>query len=300
MSRVRRWCFTINNPSDDAVLALRTLGAAPTVKYLVFGREVGASGTPHLQGFVIFKDCPRLSACKTRIGGVGHCEAARGTNTQASEYCKKDGDYEEFGVLDNESGRRSDWDNYRAFVEDLGRMPTVNEIILHNPSLYARYKKACLEIANAYLPEISFTGDDSPRFGWQTQVAGLINSESHLNRNIYFVVDTEGNAGKSWMCRWALTHHRDKVQILKVGKRDDVAHAVDETKSVFLCDIPRGQMMYLQYSVLEMLKDQIVFSPKYESRSKYLRVVPLVIVFCNEHPDMNAMTSDRYNIINVN
>ena len=33
---------------------------------------------------------------------------------------------------------------------------------------------------------------------------------------------------------------------------------------------------------------------------KVLRHVPYVAVFSNEHPDMEAMSTDRYNVIEVN
>lgn len=74
---------------------------------------------------------------------------------------------------------------------------------------------------------------------------------------------------------------------------------IDIDKSIFLFDIPRGQMTYLQYSVLESMKDRMIFSPKYESSFKILRSTPHVIVFSNEAPDMNAMSTDRFKVINV-
>lgn len=86
---------------------------------------------------------------------------------------------------------------------------------------------------------------------------------------------------------------------MSVGKRDDMAHAIDETKRVFIIDVPRGSMEYLQYSVLEMLKDKVVFSPKYESRTKIIPHNVHVVVMCNEQPDMNKLTRDRYNIIEI-
>lgn len=92
---------------------------------------------------------------------------------------------------------------------------------------------------------------------------------------------------------------RDDVQFLSVGKRDDLAHAIEIQTRIFLLDIPRGQMEYLQYSVLEMLKNCLVFSPKYQSSMKRLLKCPHVIVFCNEYPDMDAMTRDRYYIIDT-
>lgn len=299
-SRAKRWVFTLNNwTSDDVDTIVERL--EPECKYLVFGREVGEGGTPHLQGYVHLKQCLRFNALKALIGNRVHLAVARGTAQEAADYCKKDGDYEEFGECDAGQGKRTDWDRYKEFVIDLGRVPSQREIINHNMSLYARYNKHCVEIAKAILEPPTLTASQ-PRLGWQTLCAGRITGsvENGANpRSIDFFVDPTGNSGKSWMTRWAMSQWPDKVQVLRVGKRDDLAHAIDETKSVFLFDIPRQQMEYLQYSVLEMLKDQMVFSPKYHSMTKILHTVPHVAVFCNEAPDLDKMTDDRYHVTEI-
>ena len=58
-------------------------------------------------------------------------------------------------------------------------------------------------------------------------------------------------------------------------------------------------MEFLQYTILEQLKDRMVYSPKYNSMMKYMQFVPHVVVFCNEQPNMTAMSEDRYEIINM-
>lgn len=293
----RRFCFTINNYTDQHVSTLETLGASDTVRYLVYGREVGESGTPHLQGFIIFTNSTRFSVAKTRIGDTAHIEVARGSSKQAADYCKKDGNFTEHGEFPDCQGKRSDWDSYKEWIHDIGRVPSRSEIVVKFPGLYARYRRACIDYAEAIAPPPVLTTSE-PRFGWQTRAAGILEAEPN-DRTVNFIVDPVGNSGKSWFCKYALTKYPDRVQVFRIGKRDDLAFCVDIDKDIFLFDIPRGQMMYLQYSVLESMKDRMIFSPKYESSFKILRKVPHVMVFSNEAPDEASMSEDRYNIINI-
>lgn len=297
------FCFTFNNYLPEDVDRIRVFATSDRVQYLVIGFEVGELGTQHLQGFVQLKRSTRASVVQRLISQRVriHIEALKSTSEAAATYCKKDGAFTEWGErLDAVGqGRRTDWSDFIEWVQGLGRLPTKREIILFNPSLFARYNRRCLDIAEAHLPTPSLVEGANPRDGWQRQLADMVHGDSHHPREIRFVVDEVGNSGKSWFTRWAISTVPDKVQVLKVGKRDDLAYAVDETKSIFLFDVPRTQMEFLQYSVLEMLKDQLVFSPKYESGMKVLMSTPMVVVFSNEEPDRTKMSADRYNVTRI-
>ena len=91
----KRWCYTLNNPTLEPAVS------EELYVYHVYGKEVGESGTPHYQGFIIFKDKLSLTSLKVLIPRA-HYEVAKGKNKQAADYCKKDGDYKEFGVLPEE------------------------------------------------------------------------------------------------------------------------------------------------------------------------------------------------------
>lgn len=92
MEKSRCFCFTLNNYTEEEILAVKEWEC----KYLIFGKEVGESGTPHLQGYVSFANQKTLSALK-KYSDRAHWEIARGTPKQASEYCEKDGDVFEKG-----------------------------------------------------------------------------------------------------------------------------------------------------------------------------------------------------------
>lgn len=111
MSKHRIFTFTRNNPSDGH--------AEDTVdcKYMIYGKEVGDSGTPHRQGTIQFKWQKTEKAVRKILTGC-HVEICK--DFEASiRYCKKDGDYVERGVppaTQEEKGKRNAdrWDAIKA------------------------------------------------------------------------------------------------------------------------------------------------------------------------------------------
>lgn len=87
--RGRFWCFTLNNPTSDEEAELRGLRNGGICSYIVFGREKGAGGTPHLQGYVEWHSRPRFSQVIKMVPGRCHIERREGTAKQAADYCKK-------------------------------------------------------------------------------------------------------------------------------------------------------------------------------------------------------------------
>lgn len=300
-SQAKHWCFTLNNWTYDDISALVAAAPLPdnenpTFSYLVFGRELGESGTPHLQGFFSLCSKLRLRQCKALAGlQRAHLQIARGTPQQAATYCKKDGDFDEYGTLSTSQGKRSDWERLKDHIKDQDSAPTLKDLGEIFPSLVGRYPRSVQNFVHMYGRKPTLV--DGPLRPWQRQLDDAVNLPPD-DRSITFVVDENGKSGKSWLTRYWFSK-RDDMQRLSIGKRDDLAYAIDVTKRLFIFDIPRGSMEFLQYSILEQLKDQMIFSPKYESQAKILSDKVHVIVFSNEHPDRTKMTDDRYKIINI-
>lgn len=293
----RRFCFTINNPTDVEKDNVALFLDSDRVVYGVVGRETGEQGTPHLQGFCILKTPQRFSFLHGHLCSRAHLEVARAKSKPASDYCKKDGDYDEYGELPDSQGKRSDIDTFKDWVQAQAETPSEREIARAFPALYLRYRRNLLELVGFLRPICDFGVGDELR-EWQRELEGRLESPPD-DRTVEFFVDPEGAKGKSYFVRYALSKWPERVQCLSVGKRDDLAHAIDATKCIFLFDIPRRGMEFLQYGVLEKLKDRVVFSGKYESLTKLLPTNVHVVVFSNESPDMNAMSSDRYKITNI-
>lgn len=82
----RAWCYTLNNYTDDDVVRLESIEC---LRHVV-GREVGEAGTPHLQGYIRFKEPCRFSWWKNQVPKA-HVELRKGTEEQAVTYCRKEG-----------------------------------------------------------------------------------------------------------------------------------------------------------------------------------------------------------------
>lgn len=80
----RSWCFTINNYTINDIINLENIKC----RYLIYGFEIGANGTPHLQSYIEFAKVIRFNAIKKLIPRA-HIEQRRGTREQARNYCMK-------------------------------------------------------------------------------------------------------------------------------------------------------------------------------------------------------------------
>lgn len=86
MSAAKNWVFTINNYVDNDIEKLETMFDHDHFSYIVFGKEVGEQGTPHLQGYVQLKKKMRLNQVKKLISSRAHLQVSRGSPDQASRY----------------------------------------------------------------------------------------------------------------------------------------------------------------------------------------------------------------------
>jgi hypothetical protein len=291
------WVFTLNNYSDEDTERINQLVSIEgnNIIYLIYGKEIGESGTPHLQGFLALSKKTRLTSVKNLIGSNPHLEQCR-SPYKAIEYCKKDGDIYEFGTIPSNMGQgsRSDLNDFKEAVKsgEINRKRLREE----HSECAAKYPHFFEKYINDNMPEVEI-----PEFEfrpWQRELDQILQQQPD-RRQVIFIVDINGNSGKSWFADYYQKKYDEKCQILTPDRRNDMAYAVRIGIRWLFLDAPRSkQSDNIMYDFLENMKDGRIFSPKYDSHMK--RFDPLHVVVCmNEFPDMTKLSRDRYKIINV-
>lgn len=81
------WCFTINNPVrpfSNPPIRFDQWRYPPI--YACYQLEVGANGTPHLQGYLVYARDKRGSAVSNAFGCLPHLEPRNGKHVQVYNF----------------------------------------------------------------------------------------------------------------------------------------------------------------------------------------------------------------------
>ena len=130
--------FTLNNPTADEI----DFSQSPYVRYAIWQKEIGANGSPHLQGYVEFNKNVSFKATIAIFGNGAHLEERRGTRDEAREYCRKAdtrtaGPWE-YGTWISGSGARNDLEQLKEYL-DAGM--TEEQIYDKDFAIWGRYCK---------------------------------------------------------------------------------------------------------------------------------------------------------------
>lgn len=292
MSKVRIYVFTLNNYTDEE---LRTLDTAvgDQVRYIRYGKEVGESGTPHLQGMIAFFNRVRLPTVKKVLGPRAHVEPMRGTIAQNIAYTGKDGVLTEFGDRPrtneekSESGR-----NKHAEAFELAKQGRLDEI---EPGMRLRYYNTFEQIASKSAPlKYSLKGDyrSSP---WRDKILAMLELPPD-DRTIIWVYDTKGGSGKSYFARW-LANNKGAWLMRAEGTNRDMVHSYRPECTICIVDIPR-ECEKIPYGFFECVKDGAMHSTKYSTKMMSFDP-PHLLVFANVVPNVDLISKDRLKIFSV-
>lgn len=303
MSRTRFWTLTLFDYKDEDISNWSQVVAEGKAQYLCFQEEVApTTGAKHLQGYICFEKTTRLTGVKKALGSrTLHAVRSNGTPSANRTYCSKpetavEGSFKEFGEIPAEPsrGKRTDFERFKEAVEDGLRCK--RKAREEFPELTAKYPRWCYDFIS---DQQDIQCEEHSYYEWQADLESLL-SEPPDDRKVIFVVDTTGNQGKTWFAKHYCKLHED-AQFLEPAKKADMAYALRESIRVLFLNITRtsdsDKNDYL-YSFIECVKDGMIFSPKYESRMKYLPKCH-VVVMMNDLPKRNLLSADRYSIIEL-
>jgi len=177
MTASRGWCFTVNNHTTDCEKRISELGNSEVCRYLIFGREIGENGTPHLQGYLELKTKQRLSWLKKKHE-TAHWEARKGTPDEARTYCMKSGEFVEFG-RPLEQGRRVDLEEVASRVRDGASLA---EMDLIAPGLTVQYSRGLEALRLRQLKDRM----DPPKVYWLWGLTGAGKTRKAVGEGVTF------------------------------------------------------------------------------------------------------------------
>ena len=207
-SKYRRWAFTINNYNvEEPWRTVETLSEQKTIKFLVVGRELAPStGTRHLQGYVEYFSCRSFQGVTRHLysifEGNAHIKVAHSSTTENYEYCTKE-DSDPFVFKGQKKDNATTVE--KATIGEMAEMAAKQGTEACKTAFGMDYyvsKQAVDKAANAVRSDLALTVlkeqfENATLKPWQDMVMKLI--ELQGDREILFVVDEQGNQGKTWL-----------------------------------------------------------------------------------------------------
>ncbi len=153
----RNWCFTHNNFNKDKLPIIENSEHGSEVLWLRYGEEVGAQGTPHLQGCVQFKNQVTMAACKKYFKETMpdcHWEPMKGSIQANLDYTGKDAEgdtlheYGERPLTNTEKrnkGAAATAERYKEIIS-LAREGKLSEIEEKYPGDFLRMRRTIREL----------------------------------------------------------------------------------------------------------------------------------------------------------
>ena len=302
---------------------MKAFADKPVCKYIVFGKEVGENGTPHLQGYIEFASKKTMKGLK-KLNDRAHWEVKYDDSNpkEASDYCKKGeqpkDEWEKEGIDGENYGKNAD-------VFEAGELSTAREQNGRkkgNEAEQEKYvkvqemiqsKRKWEEVVNDPDPDMKkcmvnhvgwcrsvFQHKKKPKFDldvdkvgfkWQRRLMNIVDKDPHPRR-IYWYFDKDGNRGKSELTRHLICNHDG---ILLSNVKNAAAYQWNGER-VCIWDFPRSMAEVVNYGLIETVKNGVVVNEKYESGVKVFEK-PHVFIFANFEPDKAKFSKDRLCVI---
>jgi len=170
----RTWAFTYNNYDENVIDNMK----AWKVTRMLVSKEVGESGTPHLQGAVTFNICTSFKTV-SRLLPKAHWEVAL-VSDSCFNYCAKEGSEVVINIDNTHQGRRSD---IECAVESL-KSGGMRALIKEHPAVFVKYHSG-FEKINSYFREPEVREPPTVYWYWGKSGTGKTRKVHELEKGIY-------------------------------------------------------------------------------------------------------------------
>lgn len=323
-TQFRRAAFTWHDYTVEQVNHLTSLDETKC-NYIIVGFEVcPESGKRHIQGYVEFKSPLALSTVKSRLDPVlkgkstVHVEAAKKSRDANINYCKKTDSadpaaielygakwIERINTAPAQTANEQPLSKGEADIRPVVEMAqsgkhTLSEIASAFPNAATKYATGIKAIVDSAKEDCLFQAfKDRLANGvpnqWQADFIGNVIDKPVDNRTVWWIYDTTGGTGKSWLCDYLIAT-RGAI-FFENAKSRDIAYAYDG-QPIVVFDFARMCEGHVNYNVIECLKNGRIFSAKYGSKAKFFKP-PHVVCLANWPPERKNLSQDRWRIIDL-
>ncbi|AXQ66426.1 MAG: putative viral replication protein [Cressdnaviricota sp.] len=151
----------------------------------------------------------------------------------------------------------------------------------------------------AYNYEIPYRFRLKELYSWQHDIIRLISKPAD-DRSVNWYWSERGNVGKSSFVKHLVMNFN--AILLTKGKYNDICNLIFKAnmtcKNIVIFDLPRNNGNSISYDAIESIKNGMITNMKYETGFVCFPP-PHVLVFANDMPEMDKLSLDRWNIVEL-
>ena len=312
-TRARYWCFTIFNRDRQYSWKDVYDNNTKIIRYLICGWEkCPTTKKMHWQCFCQCKVSCRLSQLRKLLGlPTGRFFKTTANAEQNIAYCKKDGDYLEFGTVSKQkkvgvakSEKKLSQHERKKTLVDEEVEEAINSFynaddkahwIKKNGYLFSTYRTTILQFEkfSEQSKEKEYLKNWAQNITLLPHQQKLIKHlEKQSDRQVTWVIDINGCTGKSTTAKY-LAATKNAFWITACSMRDFAFAYKRQPYVVF--DLARSTQK-IDYSLIEHIKNGCLFNSKYKSQPYYF-IPPKLVLFANHSPILSNLTQNRWDII---
>lgn len=134
---------------------------------------------------------------------------------------------------------------------------------------------------------------------WQSQLEQIFHNQDE--RTVCVVYDPRGNHGKTYFAKYMQATHQAQYVPQMDSAMDIMAFALEKPHAGYIVDLPRAESVKIKrgmWSAIEQLKNGYIYDKRYKYRDAW-RDPARIIVFCNELPEMDSLSNDRWQVLEI-